>query len=165
MSEDAVALPTSWMLVVPADKVPARLFAVINRMTLDMLAAVARKDYADRHRRQAQWIAKARSAGLCPGRPEDEERNRVVAGLLGKSVSWTQIQKSHGLRAGYGGQSSKARRKLSGGAPDLALACRLFAPLAVLSAFTEVGRRYQTVATGWLPPLHWWNEVRQPDSC
>lgn len=48
----ALDLPISRMLAVPADEFTARMFAVINGMMLDVLAAVARKDYDDR-RRQA----------------------------------------------------------------------------------------------------------------
>lgn len=92
----ALDLPTSWMLAAPADEFTARMFGAINAMMLDMLAAVARKDYDDRRRRQAQGIAKARSAGLYRGRPEDVERNEVIAGLLAKKVSWTNIQKATG---------------------------------------------------------------------
>jgi DNA invertase Pin-like site-specific DNA recombinase len=40
-------------------------------MPLDMLAAVARKDYFDRRRRQAQGQAKAKAEGRYKGRPED----------------------------------------------------------------------------------------------
>jgi DNA invertase Pin-like site-specific DNA recombinase len=40
------------------------MFEAINGMLLDMLAAVARKDYDDRSRRQAQGQAKAKAAGL-----------------------------------------------------------------------------------------------------
>ena len=39
------------------------LLDAVNRMLLDMLAAVARKDYQDRRRRQAQGIAKAVKEG------------------------------------------------------------------------------------------------------
>ena len=92
----ALDLPTSWMLAQGGDEFTARMFGAINAMMLDMLAAVARKDYDDRRRRQAQGIAKARSVGLYKGRPEDLERNEVIAGLLAKGVSWTQIQKATG---------------------------------------------------------------------
>jgi DNA invertase Pin-like site-specific DNA recombinase len=40
----------------------------INGMLLDMLAAVARKDYDDRRRRQAQGQAKAKAEGRYKGR-------------------------------------------------------------------------------------------------
>jgi DNA invertase Pin-like site-specific DNA recombinase len=51
-------------------------------MMLDMLAAVARKDYEDRRRRQAQGIVKAKAAGAYRGRPEDTARNAGIAGML-----------------------------------------------------------------------------------
>jgi DNA invertase Pin-like site-specific DNA recombinase len=38
-------------------------------MMLDMLAAVARKDYEDRRRRQSEGIAKAKKEGKYRGRP------------------------------------------------------------------------------------------------
>ncbi len=92
----ALDLPTSWMLAQGGDEFTQRMFSAINAMMLDMLAAVARKDYDDRRRRQAQGIAKARAVGLYRGRPEDVERNAVIAGLLAKKVSWSQIQKATG---------------------------------------------------------------------
>lgn len=58
------------------------MFATINAMMLDMPAAVARKDYDDRRRRQAQGIAKAKTAGLLKGRKENVERNNVVVAML-----------------------------------------------------------------------------------
>jgi DNA invertase Pin-like site-specific DNA recombinase len=67
----ALDLPTSWQLAAPGDEFTARMFAALNAMMLDMLAAVARKDYEDRRRRQAQGIVKAKAAGAYRGRPED----------------------------------------------------------------------------------------------
>ena len=67
----ALDLPTSWQLAAPGDGFTARMFAALNAMMLDMLAAVARKDYEDRRRRQAQGIVKAKAAGAYRGRPED----------------------------------------------------------------------------------------------
>ena len=61
-------------------------------MLLDMLAAVARKDYDDRRRRQAQGQAKARAEGRYKGRPEDAERNAGIASLLAEGRSWSFIQ-------------------------------------------------------------------------
>jgi DNA invertase Pin-like site-specific DNA recombinase len=57
----ALGLPTSWTMVTGnGDDFTARMFDAINGMLLDMLAAVARKDYDDRRRRQAgQARAKA----------------------------------------------------------------------------------------------------------
>src|SRR5271167_2942277 len=60
----ALDLPTSWQLASPADEFASRMFAAINSMLLDMLAAVARKDFDDRRRRQEQGIAAAKAKGL-----------------------------------------------------------------------------------------------------
>jgi DNA invertase Pin-like site-specific DNA recombinase len=60
----ALDLPTSWMMASgTADEFTGRMFEAINGMLLDMLAAVARKDYVDRRRRQAQVKPKRRQKG------------------------------------------------------------------------------------------------------
>src|SRR5829696_789226 len=69
-----------------------RMFEAINGMLLDMLAAVARKDYEDRRRPQAQGQAKAMAEGRYKGRPEDAERNAGIASLLAEGRSWSFIQ-------------------------------------------------------------------------
>jgi DNA invertase Pin-like site-specific DNA recombinase len=51
-------------------------------MMLDMLAAVARKEYEDRRRRQAQGIAKAKADAVYRGRPEKIARYEGIAGML-----------------------------------------------------------------------------------
>jgi DNA invertase Pin-like site-specific DNA recombinase len=88
----ALDLPTSWQLAAPADEFTGRMFAAINGMLLDMLAAIARKDYEDRRRRQAQGIAKAKAEGTYRGRPEDTDRNAGIAGMLKSGMSWSAIQ-------------------------------------------------------------------------
>ena len=89
----ALDLPTSWTMVTGnGDDFTARMFDAINGMLLDMLAAVARKDYDDRRRRQAQGQAKARAEGKYKGRPEDTERNAGIASLLAEGRSWSFIQ-------------------------------------------------------------------------
>ena len=88
----ALDLPTSWQLAAPGDEFTARMFAALNAMMLDMLAAVARKDYEDRRRRQAQGIVKAKAAGAYRGRPEDTARNAGIAGMLRSGMSWSAIQ-------------------------------------------------------------------------
>ena len=84
----ALDLPTSWMLANAGDDFTRRMFAAVNAMMLDVLAAVARKDYEDRRRRQAQGQAKAKAEGKYKGRPEDAARNAGIAAMLkgGKSV-------------------------------------------------------------------------------
>ena len=67
----AIDLPTSWTMATDkVDEFTARMFEAINGMLLDMLAAVARKDYEDRRRRQMQGQAKAKADGKYVGRPE-----------------------------------------------------------------------------------------------
>ncbi|SFG63215.1 recombinase family protein [Methylobacterium gossipiicola] len=93
----ALDLPTSWMMATTnPDEFTGRMFAAINSMMLDMLAAVARKDYEDRRRRQTEGQLKAKEAGVYKGRPEDKERNAGIADLLAKGVSWSQIQAATG---------------------------------------------------------------------
>jgi DNA invertase Pin-like site-specific DNA recombinase len=93
----ALDLPTSWMMAAKAtDEFTGRMFEAINGMLLDMLAAVARKDYDDRRRRQAQGQAKAKAEGRYKGRPEDAERNAGIASMLPAGASWSSIQAATG---------------------------------------------------------------------
>ena len=89
----ALDLPTSWMMAnSTADEFTMRMFEAVNGMMLDMLAAVARKDYDDRRRRQAQGQAKAKAEKRYTGRKEDAARNAGIAAMLKGGSSWTQIQ-------------------------------------------------------------------------
>ena len=47
------------------------ILQVINSMMLDMLAAIARKDYEDRHNRQQQCIARAKAEDKYSGRRKE----------------------------------------------------------------------------------------------
>ncbi|MGR9140740.1 recombinase family protein [Rhizobium leguminosarum] len=86
-------LPTSWtMMAVKRDDVQARIFQAINNMMLDVLAAIARKDYEDRRRRQSQGIAKAKEAGAYRGRPEDAKRNDAIMAMLRRGQTWESIR-------------------------------------------------------------------------
>lgn len=88
----ALDLPTSWgMATASADDIQSRMLDAINGMMLDMLAAIARKDYEDRRRRQSQGIAKAKEAGAYRGRPEDTERNAAILRMLHSGQSWSTI--------------------------------------------------------------------------
>lgn len=86
-------LPTSWSFT-NGDDFSGRVLSAINSMMMDVLAAVSRKDYEDRRRRQAQGIEKAKSQGRYKGRPEDLKRNRAIAQMLRAQVSWSQIQET-----------------------------------------------------------------------
>ncbi len=93
----ALDLPTSWMMAkANSDGFTARMFDAINGMMLDMLAAVARKDYEDRRRRQAQGQARAKAEGLYKGRVENTARNNGIAAMLRAGTSWSQIQAATG---------------------------------------------------------------------
>ncbi len=69
----------------------------INGMMLDMLAAIARKDYEDRRRRQTQGIEKAKASGAYKGRPEDAERNAALTEMLRKGQTWNSIVAATGV--------------------------------------------------------------------
>jgi DNA invertase Pin-like site-specific DNA recombinase len=110
----ALDLPTSWMMATNTrDDFGGRMSEAINAMMLDMLAAVARKDYDDRRRRQAQGQAKAKAAGLYKGRPEDAERNRGIAQMLAAGLSWTAIQSATGCSRGTVAKIAKRHRAVA----------------------------------------------------
>jgi DNA invertase Pin-like site-specific DNA recombinase len=93
----ALDLPTSWAMVTGnGDEFTARMFDAINGMMLDMLAAIARKDYEDRRKRQRQGQEKAKAAGIYKGRPEDTKRNEGIADMLAAKMSWSSIQDATG---------------------------------------------------------------------
>jgi len=87
----ALDLATSHQLIKSGDEFTARMLEALNGMMLDMLAAIARKDYTDRKRRQEQGINKAKAAGKFKGRPEDTQRNERIAKLLKARMSYTDI--------------------------------------------------------------------------
>ncbi len=88
----ALDLPTSWMgAEARHDDATQAMLDAVNRMLLDMLAVVARKDYTDRRRRQAQGIVKAQQSGLYRGRRADTERHAAIAEMLDSGLSWSTI--------------------------------------------------------------------------
>src|SRR5215217_5691844 len=93
----ALDLPTSWMMATAkAEDFTGRMFDAINGMMLDVLAAVARKDYEDRRRRQAQGQARAKAEGRYRGRKENVARNAGIASMIRAGSSWSQIQAATG---------------------------------------------------------------------
>ena len=92
----ALDLPTSYAMAASGDEFSARMLGAVNGMLLDMLAAIARKDYEDRRRRQAQGQAKAKADGKYKGRPEDVARNAGIAALLKGGKSYSEIQAAFG---------------------------------------------------------------------
>jgi len=93
----ALDLPTSWQLASQGDDLTQRMLEALNGMMLDMLAAIARKDYEDRRRRTAQGIAKAKLVeGKYRGRPENVEKNTAILSLLAAGNSWSEVVKATG---------------------------------------------------------------------
>lgn len=92
----ALDLPTSHGLMRTAqgDDFTSRMLGAINAMLLDMLAAVARKDYEDRRRRMDQGITKAKAAGKYQGRKADLEMHRRIKTLRDSGLSWSDIQEA-----------------------------------------------------------------------
>lgn len=90
-------VPTTWAALggaAAADSVTVALQKALSAMLLDVLAAVARKDYDDRRRRQKEGIEKAKAAGRYRGREKDTARRSAVAKLLKSGSSYTEIQKT-----------------------------------------------------------------------
>ncbi|HBR1643489.1 recombinase family protein [Klebsiella pneumoniae] len=88
----ALDLPTSHMLLNTGDEFTSRMFEALNSMMLDMLAAIARKDYTDRQRRQEEGIKKAKEQGLYKGRPVNEKLHKQILALRQAGHSYSQIQ-------------------------------------------------------------------------
>lgn len=87
----ALDLPTSWIMAANADDITGRMMDALNAMMLDVMAAIARKDYDDRRRRQAQGIAKLKKAGGYRGRKPNDQRNAAIMQMLRRGDSWNTI--------------------------------------------------------------------------
>ncbi|MEZ8088375.1 recombinase family protein [Vibrio sp. 1S139] len=73
-------LPTSHIALAPqvTDEFTNSMIKAINSMMMDMLAAIARKDYQDRRRRQAEGITKAKEEGKYRGRQPNLELHEKI---------------------------------------------------------------------------------------
>lgn len=80
----AIDLPTSHqgMRDTKGDEFTDRMLGAINSMLVEMMAAIARKDYEQRRERQAQGIQKAKAEGKYQGRPVDADLHKRVKELL-----------------------------------------------------------------------------------
>lgn len=98
----ALDLPTSWLMTkAETDEFTESMFNALNNMMLDMLAAIARKDYITRRERAAQGVQKAKTAGKYKGRTEDTERNLLIQKHLKTGVSsWAEIMELVGCSRG-----------------------------------------------------------------
>jgi DNA invertase Pin-like site-specific DNA recombinase len=91
----AIDLPTSHtaMTQTTGDDFTNRMLDAINAMMLDMMAAIARKDYEQRRERQQQGIVKAKQEGKYKGRPADEEKRQRIRELLAAGFSVRKVAK------------------------------------------------------------------------
>lgn len=90
----AVNVPTTWMHLVPnTNEFDSRMFSAINGMLIDMLAAIARRDYDQRKYRQKQGIAKAKDEKKYKGRKANIERYSAINRLLENNCSWSEVQR------------------------------------------------------------------------
>ncbi|MEA22800.1 resolvase [Salmonella enterica] len=92
----ALDLPTSHGIASSSDPFTGRMLEAVNGMLLDMLAAIARKDYEDRRRRQSQGIEKAKSEGKYKGRPADEEKRAKIRSLMAQGIGYNEIKRVMG---------------------------------------------------------------------
>lgn len=91
-------LPTSQMAL--SDKsgndFQGAMLRAINGMMLDMLAAISRKDYEDRRRRQREGIDKAKAEGKFHGRRADEDLHMVIMTLRKSGKSLADVSRISG---------------------------------------------------------------------
>ncbi|MBY0244600.1 MAG: recombinase family protein [Sphingobacteriaceae bacterium] len=88
-----VNVPTTWMHLRPGQNdFDSRIFGAINDMLLDMLAAIARRDYEQRRTRQKQGIEKAKTLGIYRGRKRNLKKYETIQKLLNSGTSWSSIQ-------------------------------------------------------------------------
>lgn len=83
-------LPTSHTALTASgatDDFTKGMIRAVNGMLLDMLAVVARKDYEDRRRRQAEGINAAKANGVYKGRKTDESLHERIRSALQSGMS------------------------------------------------------------------------------
>lgn len=85
----AVDLPTTHqaMQAGKGDDLTKSILDAINRLMVDLMALMARKDYEQRRARQMQGIEKAKSEGKYRGRPVDFKMRARVKALIKKGCS------------------------------------------------------------------------------
>jgi len=92
------------MMATNTDEFTGRMLDAINAMLLDMLAAVARKDYDDRPRRQEQGQERAKAEGRYKGRPVDIKRHKAITDMLTRGMSWKAVMDATECKPHNGGR-------------------------------------------------------------
>lgn len=80
--------------VCASDDFTGRMLDAVNSMLMDMLAAVARKDYEDRRRRQREGIEQAKREGIEQAKREGRYKGRPINDALHTRIIELR---SHGL--------------------------------------------------------------------
>lgn len=113
-------LPTSYAAMATAvgsEDFTGRMLDALNTMMLDVLAAVARKDYDDRRARQRQGIENAQKEGKYQGKQPNKELHARVNALIdakaanGKGFSIAKIAELAGCSATTVKQIKRDRRE------------------------------------------------------
>lgn len=107
-------LPTSHMAITVSgqkDEFTESILRAVNGMLLDTLAAMARKDYVDRRRRQEQGIKKAKSEGKYLGRKADTEKHASIIKLREAGSTINETAKIVGVSARTVVRVMEAHRK------------------------------------------------------
>lgn len=116
----SVDLPTSYAAMATptsGEDFTARMLDALNTMMLDVLAAVARKDYDDRRARQRQGIEQAKKEGKYQGKRPNAVLHQQVNDLLdardgnGKPFTTARICELAGCGATTIKQIKRARRE------------------------------------------------------
>lgn len=94
----ALDAPTGHMAMTAnhTDELTHSILKAVNSMLMDMLAAMASKDYEQRRLRSAQGIAKAKELGKYKGRPENTELHNKIIKLLGAGMTYSEIRDTTG---------------------------------------------------------------------
>ena len=92
----AIDLPTTYM-VLGNDELTSSIMRAINVLIIDILAAVARKDYVMRRQRQAQGISKGRKEGKYRGRQPNTEKHNAIVEMLRHGISYSAIERAIGV--------------------------------------------------------------------
>ena len=90
----ALDLPTTHTLLQSNDVFTDTIIKAINQLIVDILAAVAHKDYLQRRERQQQGIAKAKANGKYRGRKKDADKHAAIEKMLLLGLSIADISKS-----------------------------------------------------------------------
>ena len=107
----ALDLPTSHQFTQSnRDNFTDRMIDALNGLMLDVLAAVARKDYEDRRKRQAQGIKKAQQQGKYRGRQRDDKLRAKIDRLLEAGNTYRDIVDTLGCSKSTIASVSRARR-------------------------------------------------------